>query len=460
MKKIVFITGSIGVLAVVLIAGRMLFIPKAEPVSAPVAGQALSASKTASATIEGASANRSSGITAATKADLTADQASMLAQKIMAAMTGGGSAAKVAALDPASLWDTSLSLKVRRQLAWRLARSDDPADFKLLTDYLMSAEGDSSIKALLVESLGESPHPKARDWILSALNADDEQMVCSALRGLAKMDNLDDVKLFTDLLLSSATPGGIRAEAALALGALSAPEAGTLLMTAYNAADPDDDVLREALINGLGRRDIAETESFFRQLLTTKTDAESRIRIIEAVSAAQGDTAPFLLDYLNDADNDVRAEAAWNIGMLDGDHGAALSERLRTESDPDVRQRLYEALDGQENINVPLVLERSLLEGDVDVQLAAYSLVAANLNRIEDPAERYSAELELVHEFERMAVESGTLNQHLRAVIGLRRMDTEASDVALVRIISQSTDPRVITATDIDLEELLQSLSQ
>ncbi len=457
MKKSIFIVISVMVLVVAILAGRMLFRREAEPTAAFSAEQVVSQSEAVSEKIppEADLDEVLSPTNVVMEEELPAEMANLLAKRILAAMTGGASA-EAGALAPASLWDESVSLKLRRQLVWRFARSDDPADFQLLTEYLTSSDGDPRIQALILESLGESKNPEARKWVLSALDADDERIVCAALRGLAKMDHSADLALFSNFLLLTEASLGIRAEAAMALGTLTSTEAGEQLVAAYRTVGPGADVLREALINGLGQRDISETESFFREVLANETNAEHRLSIVETVSEAKGDTAPFLSDCLRDADSELRAEAAWNMGMLDGEHGDVLCEHLKTETDSEVRKRLYEALDDQEIIDVPLVLARSLQEEDVEVQLAAYTLVATRLDDIEDVAERKSAELELIGEFERMAVESETLNQRLRAVIGLRRMQTEGSGAALDRLIGQSTDPRVITATGIDLTELMK----
>ncbi len=393
-----------------------------------------------------------SPITLETEKELVPEKAAELAQKIMDTIVGNNSAESAKRLDASNLWDASLPLKVRRQIAWMLVRSSDPSDFINLTDYLSSADGDSRIKALILESMGESANPDARGVILSALESDDEQVVRGALRGLAKMNNPEDVGRLADLLLSDDASIGLRAEAAWSLGALSSPKATEQLMAAYQNAEVDDELLREVAIEGLGRRNIAETDAFFRQVLSTETDSDVRVSVIEAVSEADGDTDPFLKDFAVDSDSEVRAESIWNLGMLDeGDDGDFLCEQLKNETDSEVRKRLYEALDGQDTIDVPLVLQESLKETDVETQLAAYTLVATHLVEIKDPVERESAEIEVAAEFERMAVESKTLNQRLRAVIGLRRMKTEGASAALLRIVGQSEDPRVITATGIDL---------
>lgn len=391
---------------------------------------------------------------AAPEEKMSSEMTQSFAKKVLAAMPRGGLAIQ-AALDPSLLWDNSVPFELRRQLVWQLVHSDDPADFQLLTQYISSPNADLKVTALIIESLSESSNPQARELILSALDLNNDLIVRSALRGLAGLDNPSDIKLFSTLLFSEKTSSSIRAEAAVALGALSSPKAGEILMSAYRAASPEDEALLEALINGLGQRDIAQTETFFKEVLAEETDPSLRLNIVESISNAKGDTSQFLIDCLSDADSDIRAEALWNMSMLEGDYGKILSELLCTESNPEVRQRLYEALDGQENVDVPLVLERSLQEEDVESQLAAYTLIATHLDEIDDPQEREDAEFVLINEFEKMAINSATLNQRLRAVVGLQRIQTAKADAAIERIVGQSSDPRIIRATRKNIQSLM-----
>jgi len=452
MEKRLFIILMVGI--VIAFAVKSFFMTFREQKSIPVTEQPSSTRKKAAKPV----LNQKPITTAlqpkaniTTSEGLTPEEARQLSDEIAKALSGLNTE-----VDPAGLWDDSLPLKVRRRIARQLLRSGAPSDFYFLTEYLMSPDGDLNIKALIVESLGESSHPEARAWILSALEADEDQIVRAALRGLAATDNSADMDLFAGLL-SAGTPSAIRIEAAKALGVVSDPEAGRILMDAWGAADPEDEVFRRALIEGLGQRDIDETRVFFEQLMAEETDPKVRLNVLEAISEAKGDTDSFFLDCLNDFDGRIRAEAAWNMAFSDGNHGAELSEQLSAESDPNVRKRLYEALDGQEHINLSLVMGLAEKEDRPDVELAACTLLAVNLDAIEDVSERNSTEQALIDYFEQTAVDGSTLNQRLRAVIGLRRMQTDRASAALERVISQSEDPRVIMGTGIDLTEMINS---
>jgi hypothetical protein len=379
------------------------------------------------------------------------NQMSTPAHKILGIITGGSSGEALNDFDPTRLWNASLPLKIRRQIAWDVVRRGNSSDFNLVTEYLTSQNGDPFIQEYILELLGSSSHPGARDLILPALKSDNERMVRSALRGLAKLNNSKDINLFDALFLSKDTSIGIRTEAATSLGMNDSPKAAQKLISAYNRADPDDELIRELAIEGLGRRDIAETEVFFRQILSVETNSDLRVSIFEAISDAKGNIEPFLKDFINDNDSDVREEVVWNLGMLEGNHGKLLCEHLNNETDPEVRKRIYEALDEQDSFDISLVLQESLQDTDLEAQLASYTLIAAHLNQIKDPDERESAELVITGELEQMAVDGVKLNQRLRAVIGLRRMKTDGSSEALMRIVGRSDDPRVIMATGVDL---------
>lgn len=380
-----------------------------------------------------------------------AQDSAKLAEKLKATFLGR------AEIDPAQLWDPTADLKTRRRIAWHLARSSNPIDFKTVTDYLSSPDGDPRVKALILESLGESPHPEARTWILAALDTGDEAMILSALRGLAGLDHPGDEARFADLLNSPTASAALCAEAALALGALSSLNSEKILISAYQTAPAEDDELREMILTGLGQRNIAETQAFFQSLLDQEPDPERRLEIVSAVSDAPGDAAPFLIQQLSDSDSNVRAEAVWALSMQEADLNEILCDQLEAETNSEVRQRLYEALDEQENPDLPLILKHSLKEENINTQLAAFSLIATRLDEIENPTERESAEFVLANELEQMAVDGTTLNQRMRAVIGLQRMNTAQAEDALKRVISNSTDPRVIHATRTDLQELIDS---
>lgn len=364
------------------------------------------------------------------------------ARAVMELISGRGSAQEL----PATLlWDPDAPIKDRRRVAWQMATGGNPDDFLLLTSYLSSGEGDEAVMATLLEALGASPLPAARDWLLAALEAEEPSLQAAALRGLARMNRAEDVVRFAGLMLSADHEPAVRAEAARALGMANSPEAGSMLMDAYAQA-AGDELTREWILDGLGHRDIAETGGFFRDLMLSSEDAELRRQVIEAVGEAQGDPASFLMQFARDPDAEVRAEVAWTMGMLDEDHPGPLLSWLQSESDGEVRSRIYQALDGQEIGDMDTLITQATNEQDPGPQLAGYSLLAANLGQLENDRQRQDLERSLASYFEQVALSDRSRTEKLQAVLGMQQLDHPDAKSALRRIAAASSDPTVAKA--------------
>lgn len=377
---------------------------------------------------------------------------SLLVQKVLSAFCNG-SEGELAGLTVADLFDESLSLTIRRKLAWYLAQNSRPEDMALIWTYLSSPDVDARVKAVIVEALGHSTDPAARDWLVSALDCGDVRIIRAALRGLAEMDDPRNAGIFIKLLSSASISPDVREAAAEALGRLSTPESGQYLMEAWESSDP---AMRDVILQGLARRNMDETADFFDRIMQDSSNPDLRLAVVESVSQASGNPEPFLLNCLGDTDPAVRAEAAWGLALQeDGNCAEQLIDCLSAEPDESVKEQLYNALGVQSNLNAGAVLALAQTEMNDSVRLSAYGAV---IERFDDlsPADRRMADLELSSELKWMAVNGESLNVRLRAAVGLRRMQTESSENALKEIIAEAHDPRVIHATGVTLESLLQ----
>ena len=160
------------------------------------------------------------------------------------------------------------------------------------------------------------PIPKPRRLLHELVNGKDETLARGAARGFAARGDADAVNTLGTLLFNDQTPLSVRTEAALALGDVNLPTAQDLLTRAV-AQIHDEDVLESAL-DGLGRRPFSETEGFFRNYLNSPdVPADAKVLAIEAVRDADGDNVePFLSNYLNDANPEVRAAAKDAVDFL------------------------------------------------------------------------------------------------------------------------------------------------
>jgi hypothetical protein len=77
----------------------------------------------------------------------------------------------------------SLSVRERREAARALARIGSDEALAALKAALDGSPDD--LKAAIAESLGESPHAAARDWLMQWLQHSDPAVVIGAMRGLA-----------------------------------------------------------------------------------------------------------------------------------------------------------------------------------------------------------------------------------------------------------------------------------
>jgi HEAT repeat protein len=210
--------------------------------------------------------------------------------------------------------DKSLTLQIRRQAARSLGKiGTDEAMAALKT--ALTNDSPPYLKAAIAEGLGASPNAEARDLLHELVNGKDQTTARAAARGLAARGDADAVDTLGNLLFNDQTPLSVRTEAALALGDVSLPSAQDQLTRAITQIQDDD--VRESVLDGLGRRPFSNTEGFFRDYLNSTTvPPESKVLAIEAIRDAEGNVAPFLSNYLNDPNPDVRAAAKQALDFL------------------------------------------------------------------------------------------------------------------------------------------------
>ena len=212
------------------------------------------------------------------------------------------------------LFDKSLSLQLRSQAAHALGKIGTDEAMAALKNVLTN-DSPRYLKAAVAEGLGQSPNPEAPGLLKELATGKDEITARGAARGLAARGDSQAVDTLGGLLFNDQTPLSVRTEAALALGDVELPGAQDLLTRAVTQIQDDD--VRESVLDGLGRRPFSETEQFFRNYLNSSdVPPEAKVLAIEAVTDAEGDVAPFLSNYLNDPNPDVRAAAKQAVDTL------------------------------------------------------------------------------------------------------------------------------------------------
>jgi HEAT repeat protein len=214
----------------------------------------------------------------------------------------------------ALLLDKNAPLQVRRQSARSLAHIGTEQALATLKSGLIS-DLPPYVKAAIAESLGQVSSPEATALLHELVNGKDETVARGAARGLASRGDADAANTLGTLLFNDQTPLSVRTESALALGDVNLPAAQDYLTRAISQIH-DDDVLESAL-DGMGRRPFSETEEFFRNYLNSPTvPTEAKVLAIEAVRDADGEITPFLSNYANDANPDIRNAAKEALDFL------------------------------------------------------------------------------------------------------------------------------------------------
>lgn len=343
------------------------------------------------------------------------------------------------------LLDAAAPIGDRRRAAWILARRGDQDSLDALAEAL--AGGPAALRSAIAEALGHSPSPVAKEILLGLLSSEeDEGVLRGAVRGIAALGGDEAAEILARTLRSEERSVAVREEAAEALGEVKSPRALAALLEAYESARGADPELAASAIAGLGKRDFAETRRFFEALLDSPgADRELRVTALEALGEATGDAGRFLLGYLGDADSEVRAAAAWSLATLEepGQLSAELLGVLEREEDPDVRARIYQALENQPSAEDAAVLRRVLAETDPGLRLLASPLAAEAAAR---GTGREEFDAALVPELAGAALGPGDVQAKLRAVYALKRARTPRAVEALREIAGQSAEARVAEA--------------
>jgi HEAT repeat protein len=343
------------------------------------------------------------------------------------------------------LMDESLPMKNRRHAARALARHG--SDDSMAALELALQNGPSALKSAIAQALGESPHPDAPRRLLELIDSSDEAAARGAVRGLALRADSEAVEALGNLLFNAQKALSVRTEAALALGELDHPSALNLLGKAV--WDIKDPTVLEHVLEGIGKRPFNETEEFFRSYLESPhTSADAKVAAIEALANSPGDVTSLLLKQLNNSDAEIRQAAAWALSAMENPvaAGPQMLAFIQQETDPAVRARLYQALDGQSDADARAVLALARSETDPIARLAAFEFLAGALRTSPGSEIASFFNQTAIPELKQRALESAQVQDRLSAVLILRRAQTAAAAEALREIAAGSPDQKVADA--------------
>jgi HEAT repeat protein len=273
-----------------------------------------------------------------------------------------------------------------------------------------------------------------------------EAVVLAAVRGLAGQDSLPALEALSRLLYDPTRLLSVRCEAASALARMRQP--GAMEALGHAAAQIDDEAILSHLLDSAGDRPLSESSAFLRNYLQAPAvSTDLKVTAWEALGQAPGEVGTFLSEYLGNSDPEIRAAAAWALSTAD-EPGAVTSQLmplLQSEPDAEVRERLYQALANQENVDWQSVLPALQKESDPNSRLAGWDLLAGLLrdNQLEDsPSPQQLAYFDQtgVPEFKNTAL-TGTPGTRERAIIALKRAGTPAALEAVQYVNDHAAEP-------------------
>src|SRR5262249_32831860 len=150
---------------------------------------------------------------------------------------------------------------------------------------------------------------------------------------------------------------------------------------------------------------------------------------LETLGQASGEVAPFLLKYLGDSDPEVRAAAALALGTTESRVPAngQLLGMLQQETDPEVRQRLYQALRNQGEYDIRAIQALAQSEHEPAARLASLDLLAAACRQAPSTEALSFFDQTAVPELKDSAINGPELHLRLASVMALRRAQTPES---------------------------------
>jgi HEAT repeat protein len=277
-----------------------------------------------------------------------------------------------------------------------------------------------------------------------------EAVAVSAIRSLGQQSSPLAVRDLNQLLYAEERSANVRAEAALALGAITRPEAMTALVTAMGQVR--DEAVASQVIRAIAGRPFEETGKYLQMFLESpRVSAELKAEALYGLSRAQGDATAVLISYAQNSDSDLRAAAARALGLSEtrGNVGAEIVALLKDETNPLVRKRLYLALANQQGFDLGDVWAQTANESDPLARLAGMELLAKAVQRSPTTEMVTFFDENALPELMKSALDGDSRDQRLGSVMVLRRAKTQNANAALREIAQRTTDATVAEATGV-----------
>jgi len=172
----------------------------------------------------------------------------------------------------------------------------------------------------------------------------------AAMRGLAATQGYEAISILQEFIKDT-VPIEESTEAALALATIEDPTVSPILKAALDRNR--DLTLREHLVDALVSRPQAEASSFIDEFMQ-RSDVEiaEKQNLLRMAGLNNAKRAEFLARYINSTEEEIRYGAYQGLALVsDSRVTQILLPKVKTESDPENRALVYEALGNQHDVN-------------------------------------------------------------------------------------------------------------
>lgn len=361
------------------------------------------------------------------------------------AVLAGMSTNSPAAPHARTLLDGSQAARVRARAARSLAQLGTAEAVAALK--VAYVDGKADLREAVAEALGACANTEAMDAARQLLETGEERVALGVIRGLGDRGDAGAAQLLGEVLFSADRPETARVEAAFSLGEMGQDGRSEALQTLLRAASElRDETVLHPVLDQLGQHSFEETGAFFKDYLRrSDVPVEDKVAALEALRATEGNVTGLLLEYAAHPDPRVRAAAAsalTNAGTGENLAGT-LVNLARSENDPQVRARLYQALANREvSDSAPLL---ALVRGEADsvARVSALKLAAAAARTGADPEVVRFFNQDAVPELSRIALTSPLAGDRMSAVVALSQAGTPEAQTALARLAAETKDPKL-----------------
>jgi HEAT repeat protein len=326
--------------------------------------------------------------------------------------------------------DSSLAMSERQKAVYLLIRNGSP---EALAALKAAAGGPSpEIRGAIAGGLRGCPSPACTSILLSLLHDSEDSVAMAAVGSLARQGSPEAATALGQLLNDPQESSSVRCDAALGLGGID--QFGVVAMLTQAAQQTDDQDVAAAALKALGGRNFADTQAFFENFMKSPdASPELRLAAVEALGGAEGDPTAFLTSLLTDPDSQIRAEAAWALSATSatGNAGPQLLALLQSETDEDVRLRLYQALRNQQSYDVSAALAIVEKESDPSARIAGLDLLAKALHDTPTPALQSFFDQTAIPELKNDALNAQVFDDKQAAILALTRAHSPGAMQAL-----------------------------